>query len=78
MDWECTVPHKQWVALPEGFWTRMSFSGVRRGNMETGHDWLGGRGLPYEAPMFWGNKLAKADWEDCAWCVFGFLDRCFL
>lgn len=52
MDWECTVPHKQRVVLPEGFWTRMSFLGVRRGNMETGHDWLGGRGLPYEAPMF--------------------------
>ena len=40
--------------------------------METGPDWLGGRGFPSETgrSCFLGRgELAKAEWEDGDWCV---------
>lgn len=49
VPWGSTVPTQQWSALPEGFWIRASFIlSIRRGNVETGRDWLGGWGLPYK------------------------------
>ena len=49
MDWGSAVPQKQWRILPKGFWARVSLQSIRRGNVETGHEWLGGQGFPYKA-----------------------------
>ena len=43
---------------------RLSFIEVRRGNRETGHDWLGGQEFPFRLVYVLG-KLGKAELEKC-------------
>lgn len=43
---------------------RLSFTEVRRGNREAGHDWLGGQEFPFRLVYFLG-KLAKAELKKC-------------
>ena len=49
MDGGSPVPHGQWSTLLEGFQQEWVLSSIRRGNVETGHDWLGGQGFPDKA-----------------------------
>lgn len=48
----------------EGFEVRVT---VKRGNSETGHEWLGGRECLYETSTYFLGlgKLAEAELEDC-------------
>lgn len=42
MGWRSATFHEQWNTILEGFgWGKSEFYSVRRGNSETGHDWLG-------------------------------------
>lgn len=57
---------------------KREFYSVRSSKAGTGHDWLGGQGFPGKASRFCflgSGELAKAELEDCDWCMLHFLHK---
>ena len=68
---------QQWSALPEEMWARVSFVEHWR-RQHRNRTWIARRsGISYKASrssfLRWG-EMAKAELQDCDWCVLGFLD----
>ena len=69
-----------WGSLPEGCGQERGLYSIRRGNVETRRDWLGGWGFPYKGSrscVLGSGELAEAELEGCDRCVLGLLARRF-